>query len=282
MKNLTDTFTMHNGVQIPCIGYGTWQTPKGDVARDVVKEALRLGYRHIDCAACYGNEKSVGEGIKECGLPREEIFVTSKLWNTERGYEKTMAAFEKTRSDLQLDYLDLYLIHWPANALQFENWNEINIDTWRAFIDLYKAGKIRAIGVSNFMPHHLEALMKMEVKPMLDQIEFHPGYMQMEAVEYCKANGIIVEAWAPLGTGRMLTNPTLMDIAKKYNRSVAQICVRWCLQNDVLPLPKSVTPARIKENSEVFDFEIGAEDMATINAMTGLGARLMHPDVVMF
>lgn len=282
IKELTDTYQLHNGVQIPCLGYGTWQTPDGQVAEEAVKEALRLGYRLIDCAACYGNEKSVGKGIKESGVLREEIFVTSKLWNTERGYKKTIAAFEKTREELQLEYLDLYLIHWPANALQFENWVEINVDTWRAMIDLYKAGKVRAIGVSNFMPHHLEPLMEMEVVPMVDQIEFHPGYMQSEAVEYCKNNGIVVEAWAPLGTGRMLQNPILQEFAKRYDRSVAQICLRWCIQNQVLPLPKSVTPSRIRENSQVFDFEIEKEDMGTINRMTGLGANLMHPDVVMF
>lgn len=281
-RKLTDTYELHNGVHIPCLGYGTWQTPNGQVAEEVVKEALGIGYRLIDCAACYGNEKSVGKGLKESGVSREEIFVTSKLWNTERGYEKTIAAFEKTREELQLEYLDLYLIHWPANALQFSNWKEINVDTWKAMIDLYKAGKVRAIGVSNFMPHHLESLMEMEIQPMVDQIEFHPGYMQPEAVEFCKNNGIVVEAWAPLGTGRMLQNPTLQEIAKRYDRSVAQICLRWCIQNQVLPLPKSVTPSRIQENSQVFDFEIKKEDMETINGMTGLGANLMHPDVVMF
>ena len=282
MKTLQDSFVLNNGVKIPCVGFGTWQTPDGETAVAAVREALGTGYRHIDTAAAYGNEVSIGEGIRASGLARNEVFVTSKLWNAERGYDKTMAAFEKTVSDLGLDYLDLYLIHWPAAANQFENWQDINLSTWKAMTELYKAGRIRAIGVSNFLPHHLQALMESEVQPMVNQIEFHPGQMQKETLQYCKEHGILVEAWSPLGTGRMLNNETLKTIAGKYKKSVAQLCIRWCLQNGVLPLPKSVTPSRIKENAAVFDFEITAEDMSAINSMAYCGGSGLHPDKIDF
>lgn len=282
MKSLTDTFKLNNQTEIPCIGYGTWQTPDGEVASSCVKAAIETGYRHIDTAAVYDNECGVGEGVVASGIAREDIFITSKVWNTERGYEKTIKAFEKTCNDLKTEYLDLYLIHWPASESQFENWEELNLSTWKAMTELYKAGKIKAIGVSNFMPHHLKALMETEVPPMVDQIEFHPGCMHSETVDYCKSNGILVEAWAPLGTGRVLKNPELQEIAGKYGKSVAQLCIRWCLQHDVLPLPKSVTPSRIKENSEVFDFELTKEDLQRINAMESFGGSGLHPDKVDF
>lgn len=282
VKQLTDGFVLENGRKIPCIGYGTWQTPDGETAVASVKEAVRIGYRHIDAAACYGNEAGVGRGIYESGIAREELFVTSKVWNTERGYERTMVAFEKTLKDLSLDYLDLYLIHWPAAFHQFDNWEEINLSTWKAMTELYKSGKVKAIGVSNFMPHHLKALMETEVPPMVDQIEFHPGMMQEETLDYCRDKGILVEAWSPLGTGRMLANPVLKEIAGTYHKSVAQLCIRWCLQHGVLPLPKSVTPARIAENAEVFDFEITAEDMSRIDRMDNFGGSGLHPDQVDF
>lgn len=282
MKSLTDTFKLNNQYAIPCVGYGTWQTPDGETATMAVREAILAGYRHIDAAAVYGNEVSVGAGIKESGIAREDLFITSKVWNSERGYEKTMAAFEKTLQDLQVDYLDLYLIHWPAVKKQFENWEELNLSTWKAMTELYKAGKIRAIGVCNCMPHHLEALMQTEVPPMVNQIEFHPGQMQEETVAYCKKNNILVEAYSPLGTGRMLNNETLMEIASKYNKSVAQICLRWCLQNEIVPLPKSITPSRIKENTQIFDFEISKDDMERINAMPYCGGSGNHPDEIDF
>ncbi|MDO5516573.1 MAG: aldo/keto reductase [Clostridium sp.] len=282
MNKITDTFKLENGVEIPCIGFGTWQSPAGDTTVNAVKAAIGLGYKHIDAAAVYENQISVGQGIREGGLYRDHLFITSKLWNSERGYKKTLEAFERTISDLQVDYLDLYLIHWPASSSRFDNWEELNLETWRAMTELYKKGHIRAIGVSNFMPHHLEALMKTEVKPMVNQIEFHPGYMQSETVDYCRKNNILVEAWSPLGSGRILDNELLKEMADKYNKSVAQVCIRWCLQNNTLPLPKSITPARIQENSQVFDFTISEEDMMKINNMEYAGGSGLDPDKVKF
>lgn len=282
-KNLQDTYTLANDVQIPCIGFGTWQTPNGETAINSVKAALKAGYRHIDTAACYGNEASVGQAIKESGVPREEIFVTSKVWNTERGYEKTLAAFETTMAKLDLDYVDLYLIHWPAAANQFENWKEINAQTWRALEELYIEGKVKAIGVSNFLPHHLEALLEgVKVVPMVNQIEYHPGFMQAESVDFCRAHNILVEAWSPLGTGNVLNNKTLIMMAQKYSKTVAQICIRWVLQHGLLPLPKSITESRIIENTEVFDFELKEEDMAIIDAIPFCGGAGINPDAINF
>ncbi|WP_038374935.1 aldo/keto reductase [Brachyspira alvinipulli] len=281
-SSLNDTFTLNNGYKIPCIGFGTWQTPDGDTAVNAVKDAVKLGYKHIDTAAIYGNEVSIGKAIKESSINRNELFITSKVWNKERGYKTTLAAFDKTLNDLQLDYLDLYLIHWPASQNQFKDWDNINLETWKAMTELYKDGKIKSIGVSNFMPHHLKSLMETEVKPMVNQIEFHPGFMQEETVKYCNDNNILVEAWSPLGTGKMLDNSTLKEIASKYNKSAAQLCIRWCLQNNTLPLPKSVTYSRIKENTEIFDFNISDEDMKIINSMEYCGGSGHHPDKVSF
>lgn len=282
MKKLTDSYELFGGVKIPCVGFGTWQTPDGEVAVASVKEALAAGYRHVDTAAVYKNEGSVGRAIAESGIDRSEIFVTSKVWNSCRGYESTLSAFDETLNRLSLDYLDLYLIHWPANAHQFVNWDEINLETWRAMTKLYKEGKIRAIGVSNFKPHHLASLMKTEVKPMVNQIEFHPGFMQNETVSYCKKNGILVEAWSPLGTGKVLSNELLISLAQKYGVSPARLCIRWCLQKGTLPLPKSVTPSRIVENTHVFDFEISAEDVEKIDALPFCGGSGHDSDLVNF
>lgn len=279
--------TLSNGKNIPVVGFGTWQAPNGQVTADAVKTALQSGYRHVDAAAIYGNETFVGKAIKEflseSGVGREDIFVTSKVWNTERGYDKTIAAFHKTLKDLQLEYLDLYLIHWPASYSQFENWEEINRETWRAFETLYAEGLVKSIGVSNFYVSHLESLLKQaRVKPMVNQIEIHPGQNQKEIVDFCRQHQIAVEAWSPLGTGRLLQNETLAAIAAKYNKSVAQLCIRWSLQHGLIPLPKSITPERIRQNFEVFDFEIAEEDMNVINNMPYCGGSGLHPDEISF
>lgn len=283
MNKLSDTYTLRNGVEIPCIGYGTWQTPDGQTAVEAVRAAIESGYRHIDGAAVYANETSVGEGIRQgmasAHLERKDIFVTSKVWTSERGYEKTIRACENSLRDFGLEYFDLYLIHWPANpATSGNDWDAVNQESWRAMIQLYKMGKARAIGLSNFLPHHIASLMQMEVQPMVDQIENHPGYVRCDTIRYCEENGILVEAWSPLGSGAVLKEPTLLALAEKYDRSVAQLCIRWNLQKGLLPLPKSVTPSRIAENANVFDFCISQEDMATIDAIKNVGFSGNDPD----
>ena len=275
-------FTLSNGYEMPGVGFGTWKSKDGEDAYNSIIEAFKAGYRHVDTAAMYRNEASVGKAVRECGLKREDIFVTSKVWNKNRGYEKTMAAFEKTLATMELDYLDLYLIHWPAIPLQFEDWDEINLGTWKAMIELYKAGKIKAIGVANFYPKHLESLMKTEVPPMVNQIEYHPGYTQDEVVKYCQENGIVVQGWSPLGNGAVLGSEFLAEMAAKYNKSVAQICLRFAVQNGIVPLPKSVTPERIASNLDIYDFEISEEDMAAIAAMPETGFSGWNPNEVDF
>lgn len=278
MENVRSTYSLKNGLEIPVVGFGTWKTPDGDDAYDSVSEALKAGYRHIDTAAVYGNEESVGKAIKDSGLSREDVFVTSKVWNTERGYDKTIAAYEASLEKLGMDYLDLYLIHWPAIEKQNDDWEELNKESWRALMDLYKAGKVKSIGVSNFQKKHMEALKDAEILPMVNQIEFHPGWLQEETRELCKELGILVEAYSPNGNGKLLKDDTLLKIAEKYGKSVAQICIRWTLQHGTLPLPKSVTPEYIKENTEVFDFEISDEDMQTIDEMEYLVGVPTDPD----
>lgn len=280
---MTHDFILNNGVSIPSIGFGTWKAGDGAEAIDAVSCALATGYRHIDCAAAYVNERSVGKAIRLSGVPRNKLFVTSKVWNTERGFDSTLRSFDKSAADLGLDYLDLYLIHWPASAHQFENWRSINRDTWRALERLYAEGRVRAIGVSNFMPHHLEPLMAdATVPPAVNQIEYHPGFTQPECVEFCDRHEIRVEAWSPLGRGRIFKNPTLIDIATHHGKSVAQICLRWELQHGIVPLPKSVTPTRIKENLDEWDYTLTAEEMSLIDALPMSGESGLDPDKIDF
>jgi diketogulonate reductase-like aldo/keto reductase len=278
MKSLTDTYKLCNGAEIPCAGFGTWQAD-GRQAEEAVKVAIAAGYRHIDTAAEYGNEENVGRGIKRCDISRKDLFVTTKLLNDDHGYYSTLKAFDLSMEKLGLDYLDLYLIHWP-NPIKFRNrWKEINAETWKAFEELYEAKKIRAIGISNFLPHHIEALMETaKIVPMVNQIRLCPGDTQDEVVIYCRQRGILLEAYSPLGTGEIFKAPLLQEIAARNKRTVAQLCLRWSIQRGFLPIPKSVTPTRIEENTHIFDFEISDSDMNIINSLKGVAGFAENPD----
>jgi diketogulonate reductase-like aldo/keto reductase len=285
MKNIKDTYTLHNGVEIPCVGYGTCAIPDGPETLNGVKTAIKVGYRNIDTAAVYQNERSVGEGVRqameEYGVKREELFISTKAWHDHRGYEKTLQAFEESMDKLKLDYLDLYLIHWPANAKCHTDWKELNASTWRALEELYMAGRIKAIGVSNFLAHHIEALIEdAEIKPMVNQIEYHPGFGQVESAEFCQQNGIVVEAWSPFGGSgaEVLKNEKLIQIGKKYGKTSAQVALRWLVQKNIVPLPRSVHEERMVANKEIFDFVLSNEDMNNIDALPFCGGFMFDPD----
>src|SRR5690606_31386942 len=271
-KSLQGTVTLHNGVKMPYFGLGVYKIEDGNDVINSVKTALKFGYRSIDTAALYENEEGVGQAIKDSGIPREEIFVTTKVWNTDHGYENTLEAFDKSIAKLGLEYVDLYLIHWPGK--------DKFVDTWRALEKLYREGLVRAIGVSNFKPHHLQTLMeKSEEKPVINQVELHPYFQQKELREFCKEHDIVVEAWSPLGRGQVLDDPVLAEIGKKYGKTPAQVTLRWHLQNDIVIIPKSVTPSRIKENADIFDFELTAEDMEQIDQLDKNTRLFKDPDL---
>ena len=278
LHSQNDCFTLSNGVKVPCIGYGTWQTAPGQTAA-CVKAAIRAGYTHIDTAFIYGNEPEVGEGLRASGAKREDLFVTTKHWVTERGYQKTCAAIDASLKNLGLDYVDLYLVHWPCVEKISPAWKEINAETWRGFEDAYKAGKLRAVGVSNFEAKHLNALFDMcSVKPMVNQIEFHPGHTQWENVRFAQENGMLVEAWSPLGSGAVLGDERLAAVAAKYGKNTAQLCIRLALDCGVLPLPKSTNPERIASNLNVFDFTLTEEDKETLLRFPALGFSGFRPE----
>lgn len=276
-------YTLQNGVSIPVIGLGTFNTKDEQEVENTLKAALDIGYRSLDCAFRYGNQNQIGKALKKINLPREELFITSKLWPDQKGYQSTKDNFNQTLKELQLNYLDLFLIHWPIGVKYKDHWQEINTETWKAMEELYEEGKIRAIGVSNFLPHHLNPLLaSASVMPMVNQLEFHPGYPQTEAVSFSQNHNILVEAWSPLGRGRIFDSTLLQNLAKKYGKTLPQICLRWALQKEICPLPKSITPSRLKENLDVFDFELSAEDIRQIDQLPEEGFSGLHPDHVDF
>ncbi len=278
MKNIA----LYNGILIPEIGFGTWKAPTGKVTVEAVKTAIECGYTHIDCAAIYGNEKEVGIGIKESNVDRKNLFITSKLWNDIRGYQETIDAFNQTLSDLQIDYLDLYLIHWPRPMKYQDNYIEKNIESWKAMEDLYKQGKIKAIGVSNFKIHHIEEIMKnCEIKPMVNQIEFHPSCLEEEIRDFCKKENIVVTGYSPLANGKVFDCKELVEFSEKYGVSIAQLCIKYALQHNVIPLVKSVTKERIKANLNI-NFTITDEDMKKIDEITTCGGSYRDSDNIPF
>ena len=279
LHSLEDTYTLANGVEIPVIGFGTWQTPSGQVAEDSVLAALNAGYRHIDTAAAYGNEESVGNAIKKSGVNRHDLFVTTKLWNKNHGYKQAKAAIDESLQKLGLDYLDLYLIHWPNPVDMRDNWAEMNAESWQAMEEAQRAGKIRALGISNFRKHHIDELMKTaEIKPVVNQNYLNPSDLQPELVAYDDKLGMLNEAYSPLGTSGLLGNDTVNEVAKNHGKSSAQVLIRWSLQHGFLPLPKSVHPEYIKANAEVFDFELSDAEMKQLDSLRGAADLAADPD----
>jgi len=260
------TKKLNNGIEIPVLGLGTWKAREGEEVENAVLWALGAGYRLIDTAKIYRNEEGVGRGIKRSGIPRGEIFVTTKLWSEEQGYESGLRAIDESLNKLQLDYVDLYLIHWPyTNMMSGENYRP---ESWKALEEIYKAGKAKAIGVSNYTIEHLEEMRDYaKVPPMVNQVEFHPFLFQKELMDYCNKNNIALEAYSPLARTVRLNDSTLRHVADKYKKTSAQIMLRWNVQHGNIVIPKSVNKERIKENIDIFDFEISADDMASLDSL---------------
>ncbi len=260
ISDITGSFKLNNGVKMPYLGLGTYQSDNDQEVVDAVANALQLGYRHIDTASVYGNEEGVGRGIQKSGVDRSEIFVVSKVWNTDQGYESTLKAFDESLERLGVEYLDLYLIHWPV-AGKYK-------DTWRAMEKLYKEKRIRAIGVSNFMQHHLDDLLKdATVVPMVNQMEFHPYVVQQDLIDYCVAKDIQYESWSPFMQGKVFGLDICQDLSQKYNKSIAQIILRYNLQKGIVAIPKSAKKERIISNMDIFDFELSTEDIAFLDQL---------------
>src|SRR6218665_49938 len=272
---------LNNGTEIPEIGFGTWQTTEG--VQKTVKEALKAGYKHIDTADIYGNEAEIGEAIEESGIDRKNLYLTTKIWNSNRSSQGVKHSVEQSLKKLKTDYLDLLLIYWPANEKQFDNWKDINAETWKAMEELYKSGVVKTIGVSNFMLPQLKALLETaEVIPAVNQIEFHPGYVQQEVVDFCKEKGIAIEAWSPIGSGRLLKDKDLKEIADNYNVSPAILCIQFCLQCGVIVLPKSENPDNIKNNLHFERFVISEIDMKALKTLKETGFSGLNPETVDF
>jgi diketogulonate reductase-like aldo/keto reductase len=279
MSKVNDVYILSNGVKIPAVGFGTWQVEEGPQTVNAVRAALEAGYRHIDTAQGYGNEEGVGKALRESGLQRGEVFITSKLSNAIRGYEQTVKAIDDSLRRLGSGYMDLFLLHWPVPFRYKDSWQQMNADSWRAMEEAVDQGKIRALGISNFRKKHIDELLKTaRIRPVVNQIRLCPGDTQDEVVKDSRAAGMILEAYSPFGTGKLFDVDALNDLAKKHGKTPAQIAIRWSLQMGFLPLPKSVTPTRIKENIQVFDFELTENDMAAINALDGVIGYSQDPD----
>lgn len=276
--NKTEHYILNNGVEIPAIAFGTYKAADGKSA-DVIRAAIEAGYRYFDTASFYGTETYLAQAVRESGISRDEIFIASKLWKTEMGYENVKYAFERSLDKLNTDYLDLYLIHWPLPDPEYKDWKQLDKETWRAMEELYQAGKVRAIGLSNFLPHHIDNILEdCTVRPAVDQIEYHPGYSQEAAVQYCKERNILVQAWSPIGRQRVLEEPLVLELAGKYAVSPAQICLKFAVQRGIIPLPKSSSVKRMKENLDLYSFEMEREDIWRLATMPQAGWSGEHPD----
>ena len=276
--NKTEHYILNNGVEIPAIAFGTYKAADGKSA-DVIRAAIEAGYRYFDTASFYGTETYLAQAVRESGISRDEIFIASKLWKTEMGYENVKSAFERSLDKLNTDYLDLYLIHWPLPDPEYKDWKQLDKEMWRAMEELYQAGKVRAIGLSNFLPHHIDNILEdCTVRPAVDQIEYHPGYSQEAAVQYCKERNILVQAWSPIGRQRVLEEPLVLELAGKYAVSPAQICLKFAVQRGIIPLPKSSSVERMKENLDLYSFEMEREDIWRLATMPQAGWSGEHPD----
>ncbi len=276
--NKMEHYILNNGVEIPAVAFGTYKAADGKSA-DVIRTAIEAGYRYFDTASFYGTETYLAEAVRESGISRDEIFIASKLWKTEMGYDNVKKAFERTLENLETDYLDLYLIHWPLPEPGYKEWKQLDKETWRAMEELYQEGKIRAIGLSNFLPHHIENILEdCTVRPAVDQIEYHPGYSQEAVVQYCKERDILVQAWSPIGRQRVLTEGLVQELAEKYGVSPARICLKFAVQRGIIPLPKSSSMERMKENLDLYSFEMEQEDIWRLATMPQAGWSGEHPD----
>ena len=277
-SNKIEHYVLNNDVEIPAVAFGTYKAADGKSA-DVIRAAIGAGYRYFDTASFYGTETYLAEAIRESGISRGEFFIASKLWKDEMGYENVKSAFERTLNNLRTDYLDLYLIHWPLTEPGYKEWRQLDKETWRAMEELYEAGKIRAIGLSNFLPHHIENILKdCRVRPAVDQIEYHPGYSQEAVVNYCRERGILVQAWSPIGRSRVLDEPLVKELAAKYDVSPAQICLKFAVQRNIIPLPKSSSEDRMRENLDLYSFELEQDDIWRLSTMPQTGWSGEHPD----
>lgn len=271
-------FELSNGVQIPAIGFGTYKAAEGDAA-DVIRTALEAGYRYFDTASFYQTEEYIAKAVRDSGIDRKELVIATKAWKTEMGYENVRQAFHQSLERLDTDYIDLYLIHWPLRSPEDADWAQIDAETWKAMEELYREGKVRAIGLSNFLPHHIENLLGCcEITPMLNQLEIHPGHMQEAAVCYCREKGIFVQAYRPVGRGQLFEDVLLKHLAEKYGVSVPKLCLRYEYQRGFASIPKASQKEKMVENLNIFDFEISNTDLYQIDTMPPLGWSGEHPD----